>query len=1178
METRLLKQLCHFCLILAFLGASIIPSSAGEIAVPLMPAAGKMVSLSLPHQPAHLAGITIHADNPLKFDFLIHSGQGNLNAAEKSQEYQKLIKYFLASLTIPDHDQWVNLSPYEKDRIIGDNFGKTEMGRDLLAQDYLLKQITSSLMYPDAKLGKDFWDTVYAQAYKELGHTNIPVNTFNKVWIVPDEAVIYEAGNTAYILKSHLKVMMEEDYLATTKNITQENKKHPPTAKVIKDIILPHIEREVNEGKNFALLRQIYSGMILATWCKKALKESLLGKVYADKSKVGGVDQDPKSNAAIYEQYLNAFKKGVYSLIKEDRDKYSQQLIPRKYFSGGALNRVAQVMEVRTSQNPPNPAMLTSMVSDFSRSAIERAQVNLKEAQIDAAMSTLQIPTILLSEEQPVRFVEYSPQGQQQAAVDMEIPDAVFEQGLLETTADKIAAAASGNPEIVKDTITEGRSRVLLLKENERFEINNQKVASLRIKGATFRGGLPVMEAYTGNDNNVIQSKKIMTADKDGRIVFPQAPPLPKGMLLAEAQREYDNARFMAEAGLPVNYPIGVGQFIDMEFGESKEKVGFVVFGSASSEQTRLRTFFVERLKEEAAKMKSAGRFNQAVYAELSEAVKSAANILREVHERGFIHANPHLDQFDYAAGKVNHIYDFEQSIDRLTISQEEFTVRLIVDFMSFYLSMDSLLSSGVVPTDVQIGLSGIRQQVYKDFVDSYFKDVSSEIGAINLDVYVFLKSNVLRAGQAFSKLEGLTWEQALNELSKQNVLIQILGEIAGNIYAREDKAMAARTIELSERAQENKEKFKKKIDQLYEDYNEIIILEGGEQSLKKLIASHIGPLKEEAKKRIEQDKLFGPLDNVLDKKDFSDDDYKERKIVVGQTHYPMFIVQSIEQEGLFAQKRPLLKKNLQKYWNLHRSKQVPSWEGFMRFLNEFILEHVSPDDIDWNEVRFELEKDNAQIAREILFGTMVAVYTSVTTGLLFLNLFPEFNPLYVTVNTDIVPIKKEGKIQRLVFTKDGTSVAVGEKAFMPVVLDGDAVLDLTYSNPKAEPQLIVIERIDQASETDNYMIHMSMPKFNKRFLFKIDPDNATSPFRRFGNEKPQKVAPSRGLAGSPTGGIDLNAANLNLRIKRDGKGVALPLAQQDPAALANIRGFVPQILEITPAQTPSFLTDLGQN
>ena len=37
----------------------------------------------------------------------------------------------------------------------------------------------------------------------------------------------------------------------------------------------------------------------------------------------------------IYQQYLKAFKKGVYNYIKEDQDPLTQQVIPRKYFSGG---------------------------------------------------------------------------------------------------------------------------------------------------------------------------------------------------------------------------------------------------------------------------------------------------------------------------------------------------------------------------------------------------------------------------------------------------------------------------------------------------------------------------------------------------------------------------------------------------------------------------------------------------------------------------------------------------------------------------------------------------------------------------------------------------------------------------------------------------------------------------
>ena len=109
----------------------------------------------------------------------------------------------------PSEDLWVNLSPYEKDRIIPNAFGQTEMGRDLLAQDYILKQLTASLMYPEDDLGKEFWERVHAKAYEQYGTTDIPMNTFNKVWIVPEKALVYESGDSAFILESRMKVMLE---------------------------------------------------------------------------------------------------------------------------------------------------------------------------------------------------------------------------------------------------------------------------------------------------------------------------------------------------------------------------------------------------------------------------------------------------------------------------------------------------------------------------------------------------------------------------------------------------------------------------------------------------------------------------------------------------------------------------------------------------------------------------------------------------------------------------------------------------------------------------------------------------------------------------------------------------------------------------------------------------------
>ncbi len=102
--------------------------------------------------PIIVRGLTLHPENPLRFDFIVDTGDENLDDEEFKEESEKLIKYFLASLTVPEEKLWVNLSPYEKDKIISQEFGTTEMGVDLLAQDYILKQLTASLVYPEDSL------------------------------------------------------------------------------------------------------------------------------------------------------------------------------------------------------------------------------------------------------------------------------------------------------------------------------------------------------------------------------------------------------------------------------------------------------------------------------------------------------------------------------------------------------------------------------------------------------------------------------------------------------------------------------------------------------------------------------------------------------------------------------------------------------------------------------------------------------------------------------------------------------------------------------------------------------------------------------------------------------------------------------------------------------------------
>jgi len=216
---------------------------------------------------------------------------------------------------------------------------------------------------------------------------------------MPDHAKVYESGSVAFITESHLKVMLGEDYVALSKQKdsaesfvpakdetlsanasviasaegtkqstspeqiasqktlamtgTARNDTNSLGSEIIREIVLPEIEKEINEGKNFAKLRQIYQSMIMAAWFKRKLKDGMLSKIYIGTNKVTGIDlEDKDSKQKIYDQYLEAFKKGVYNYIKEEYNEKTQESVPHKYFSGGFAGKTvasSTVFEVASS-------------------------------------------------------------------------------------------------------------------------------------------------------------------------------------------------------------------------------------------------------------------------------------------------------------------------------------------------------------------------------------------------------------------------------------------------------------------------------------------------------------------------------------------------------------------------------------------------------------------------------------------------------------------------------------------------------------------------------------------------------------------------------------------------------------------------------------------------------------
>ncbi|MBP9855300.1 MAG: hypothetical protein KBD53_10590 [Candidatus Omnitrophica bacterium] len=341
-----------------------------------LPIPGTLIASTANFQPVLMKGLNLTPTDPLDIKFMFDQGENELSERELKQEADKIIRYFIAALAIPKESLWVNLSPYERDRITPDVLGQTEMGRDLLAQDYLLKQLTASLMNPEDALGQKFWQKVYAKAQQQFGTTDVPVNTFNKIWIVPEEAKVYEHSGGVFLVDNHLKVMLEEDYLALEANRGRTNHglgdvkeedmdiTSGVSSEIVREILIPEIEREVNEGKLFANLRQIYNAMLLATWYKDSLKAVSFGEGYFDQGKIKGVEVDDKQIIQkIYDQYVASFQKGVFNYIKEDYDEATQDIVPRKYFSGGAALNEAE-LNTDVSKKDVDRAIL-SMISPF---------------------------------------------------------------------------------------------------------------------------------------------------------------------------------------------------------------------------------------------------------------------------------------------------------------------------------------------------------------------------------------------------------------------------------------------------------------------------------------------------------------------------------------------------------------------------------------------------------------------------------------------------------------------------------------------------------------------------------------------------------------------------------------------------------------------------------------------
>ena len=270
-----------------------------------------------------------------------------------------ILKYFLIGLSLPNDSFWVNLMPDSPDSIIDPYLEQTDIGRIMLETDLQLKKDTAKATSPETPEGREYWDKLYKKAGELFstgggpayggGNENVTIPTLTRPWIVPDEIIVRETTDSAYIYKATLKVMLEQDYLkdSATYNFTDSRLKelNEYSSELIRELIILKLTKEVNSAKRYAALRQIYYSLIMAQWFKARQglsppPPSQAGTVpnacaqFIDSRNLANLaSQEPFSKDTYFKEYQKSFKDGEYN-IKEPAYTAFGQII-RSYFSGG---------------------------------------------------------------------------------------------------------------------------------------------------------------------------------------------------------------------------------------------------------------------------------------------------------------------------------------------------------------------------------------------------------------------------------------------------------------------------------------------------------------------------------------------------------------------------------------------------------------------------------------------------------------------------------------------------------------------------------------------------------------------------------------------------------------------------------------------------------------------------
>ncbi|MGC9667635.1 hypothetical protein ACNTMW_13890 [Planosporangium sp. 12N6] len=201
---------------------------------------------------------------------------------------------------------WVNLNPSQPDKVIDDYLGQTEVGRILLEADLELKRAWTRSQDPKAAVGREYWNRM-------TGLSGACI----RQWIVPKTATIREEGNRLYILDAPLEVKAEAFDFTIPSDPNFKCPANPePSMAVYRDVLLPELNKAVNDAAQFKDLRRVYISRVAAEWYRDRMTaDGRAAEAGIDSNDVTTLErEDDWSPTDVFNQYLKELNGTTYDL------------------------------------------------------------------------------------------------------------------------------------------------------------------------------------------------------------------------------------------------------------------------------------------------------------------------------------------------------------------------------------------------------------------------------------------------------------------------------------------------------------------------------------------------------------------------------------------------------------------------------------------------------------------------------------------------------------------------------------------------------------------------------------------------------------------------------------------------------------------------------------------------